>query len=153
MARWEELPEYEREYLASMRMPTFESTPCVSGPSVTKRRIALLTTAGVQRRSDKPYPFFSGEFRVIPGEVPKGELVMSHLSPNFDRSGFQQDVNVVFPLDRMKELEARGAIGSVAKYHYSFMGGTSPEDMEPHLDELVALLKADRVDSVLLCPV
>ena len=52
---------------------------------------------------------------------------MSHISTNFDRTGFQQDINVVFPVDRLRELAARGTIGSVADFHYSFMGATAPE--------------------------
>ena len=27
MARWEELPEYERQYLAGLRLPEFDHTP------------------------------------------------------------------------------------------------------------------------------
>ena len=47
---------------------------------------------------------------------------MSHTSVNFDRAGFAEDVNVVFPIDRFRELEASGTIGSMADVHYSFMG-------------------------------
>jgi D-proline reductase (dithiol) PrdB len=151
--RWEKLPEHERNYLAGMQMPVFEESHWVSGPPMAKRRIAMISTAGIERRTDKPYAFLSGEYRVIPGDVDMGELVMSHLSPNFDRSGFQQDVNVVLPLDRMRELASEGQIGSVADFHYGFMGGSSPDDMEPHVPELVRLLKEDAVDTVLLCPV
>lgn len=38
----------------------------------------------------------------------------STVSSNFDRTGFQQDWNVIFPPDRLRELESRGMIGSVA---------------------------------------
>ena len=153
MARWEELPEYERNYLAGMKLPVFEETAWTPGGPVKERRVALISTAGIERRGDKPYPFFSGEFRVIPTDVDSSELVMSHLSPNFDRTGFQQDVNVVLPLDRLRELEAEGELGSVAKYHYAFMGGSRPEDMIDHVPELAKLLRADNVDTVLMCPV
>ena len=51
---------------------------------------------------------------------------MSHISVNFDRSGFQQDLNVVFPVERLREMAADGEIGSVAD---SFMGATDPEQM------------------------
>lgn len=42
---------------------------------------------------------------------------MSHLSINFDRTGFQQDINVVFPIDRLN-LVPRAilrTLGRVAK--------------------------------------
>jgi D-proline reductase (dithiol) PrdB len=95
----------------------------------------------------------SGEYRIIPGTIQAKDLVMTHISTNFDRTGFQRDWNVVFPLDRVKELAREGIIGSVAAYHYSFMGATDPEAMEPASRNLAALLKGDRVDAALLVPV
>jgi hypothetical protein len=44
---------------------------------------------------------------------------------------FQEDWNVVFPLDRLNELAAEGTIGSVAATHYSFMGATDPVQRSP----------------------
>ena len=81
------------------------------------------------------------------------ELLISHISINFDRTGFQEDWNVVFPLDRLQELAAEGAIGSVAQNHYSFMGATDPVQMEPHAREVAGLLRGDQVDAVILPPV
>ncbi|MBT3628866.1 MAG: hypothetical protein HN527_12280 [Rhodospirillaceae bacterium] len=78
---------------------------------------------------------------------------MSHISTNFDRAGYQQDMNVCFPIDRLNELAEEGVIGSVAKYHYSFMGATAPEDMEAPARQLAGLLKADNVNAVMLIPV
>jgi D-proline reductase (dithiol) PrdB len=95
----------------------------------------------------------SGDYRVIPGDIKARDLVMTHISTNYDRTGFQRDWNVVFPLDRLKELAAEGIIGSVAAYHYSFMGATDPSEMESAARNLAGLLKGDRVDAVLLVPV
>ncbi len=78
---------------------------------------------------------------------------MTHISTNFDRTGFQRDWNVVFPLDRLNELALEGKIGSAAAYHYSFMGATDPAAMEPSARNLAVLLKGDRVDAALLVPV
>jgi D-proline reductase (dithiol) PrdB len=78
---------------------------------------------------------------------------MSHVSTNYDRSGFQKDWNVVFPLDRLREMEQDGLIGSVADYHYSFMGATAPELMETSARDIAGLLKNDNVTAVLLVPV
>ena len=91
--------------------------------------------------------------RVIPGNVKGNELVMTHLSINFDRSGFQQDLNVIFPVDRLRELAKEGIIGSVADFHYSFMGASDPASMEKQAREVAGLLKKDKVDAVLLLPV
>ena len=78
---------------------------------------------------------------------------MSHISTNYDRSGFQKDWNVVFPLDRLNELAQQGVIGSVADFHYSFMGATAPQLMETAARTLASLLKKDSVTGVLLIPV
>lgn len=80
-------------------------------------------------------------------------MVMSHLSTNFDRSGFQQDLNVILPLDRLKELNKKGVIASLASYHYSFMGATDPAHIEQAAKEVAGLLKGDGVDVILLIPV
>jgi D-proline reductase (dithiol) PrdB len=80
-------------------------------------------------------------------------LLTSHISINHDRTGFQEDRNVVFPLDRLNELAADGTIGAVAGTHYSFMGATDPVQMEPYAREVAGRLKSDAVDAVILSPV
>ena len=90
---------------------------------------------------------------MIPVDINANDLVMTHISTNFDRTGYQRDWNVVFPLDRLKELAREGIIGSSAAYHYSFMGATDPAAMEPAARNLAVLLKGDRVDAALLVPV
>ena len=81
------------------------------------------------------------------------DLIMSHISNNFDRTGFQQDLNVVFPIDRLRELAADGTIGSVARYHYAFMGATPPTDQAPVAKDLAQRLKEDDVSGVILAGV
>jgi len=79
--------------------------------------------------------------------------LMSHISINFDRTGFQRDVNIAYPIDRLMELMAEGTIGSVAATHYSVMGSTDPATMTATADAIVERLKQESVDAVLLCPV
>ena len=95
----------------------------------------------------------AGDYRVIPSDIAANDLVMSHVSTNFDRTGFQQDWNVVFPLDRLHELAQDGVIGSVAAFHYSFMGATEPGHMEAAAHALARLLTQDHVNAVCLVPV
>ena len=112
--------------------------------------MAMVTTAGLHRRDDRPFSVGVPEYRLIPGDVQADELVMSHISVNFDRSGYQQDLNIAFPVDRMRELAEQGEIGSLATHHYSFMGAADPMAMQPNARRLAGILKADGVDSVLL---
>ena len=153
MVRLEELPERQSKHLAEFECPTFNTRPWVQGPPLGKRRVALISSAGVHLRDDRPFGLGSDDYRVIPGDTQANDLVMSHVSANFDRTGFQQDWNVVFPIDRLGELALEGKIGSVAGFHYSFMGATNPKQMEPAVRKLAGLLKDDEVDAVLLVPV
>ena len=97
MARLERMPEDESKHLRALPCPTYETTPWVVGPALAERRIALVSTAGLQRRSDRPFAVGAADYRIIPAEIQANDLVMSHISTNFDRTGFQQDWNVVFP--------------------------------------------------------
>ena len=155
MARLTDFPEWEREHhLAKIReLPDFGPTPYVPGPPVRERRVAIVTTSGIHLRTDRPFEVGSADYRVIPGSTRDSALVMSHTSVNFDRSGFQEDVNVAFPLARLRELEAEKVIGSVSDFHYSFMGAAPIRALEPKARELAGLLKKDKVDAVLLSPV
>ena len=154
MVRLSDLPDTDRGHLLAKRCPPFATSPFVSGGPLAGRRLAIITTAGLIRRGDDPFALSSGEYRVIPGSTDGTDLVMSHSSVNFDRTGFQQDVNVVFPIDRARELVAEGALGSLADFHYSFMGASlDAEGYEAGARELADLLRRDAVDAVLLSPV
>lgn len=157
MARLDSLGEWERELLLQMlqEIPDFNGQPWVAGPPLARRRVAIITTSGIHRRDDVAYSdgAAASDYRVIPGDVAAGDLVMSHLSSNYDRTGFQQDANVVFPIDRLRELAADGVIGSVAGYHYAFMGAARLPGLEPKARQVAGLLKRDAVDAVLLTPV
>jgi D-proline reductase (dithiol) PrdB len=153
MVRLEQFSEDERSHLLKLPCPVYETTPFVAPIAPEQARIALVSSAGLQRRADRPFTIGEAGYRLIPADVAHDDLIMSHVSTNFDRTGFQLDVNMVLPLDRLKEMELEGRIGSMAAYHYSFMGATDPRQMEDEARTLAALLKYDRVDAVLLVPV
>ena len=153
MVKLSELPAHFREGYLNMALPTFTDTPCVDGPPLSERRVAVISTAGLHRRDDIPFADYDPSYRVIPGNADMGDLVMSHLSTNFDRTGFYRDVNTVLPIDRLRELQADGTIGAIADRHYSFMGAAPPTAMAPLAKDLAGLLKRDGVDAVLLAPV
>lgn len=153
MARLDLMQEPMRSHLSKLPCPSFDNHPWVAGLPLAERRVSIISTAGIHRRGDRPFEGMTGDYRVIPGDVSAKDLVMTHISTNFDRTGFQRDWNVVFPLDRLRELAEQGAIGAVAAYHYLFMGATDPAEMEPAARNLAGLLKGDRVDAALLVPV
>lgn len=154
MVRLSDLPEIDARHLLDKECPPFDSEPWVTGPPLAERRVAIVTSAGLHRRDDRSFDIQDTGYRVIDGRLSGDDLVMTHASVNFDRTGFQQDTNVVFPIDRLRELEAAGEIGSVARFHYSVMGaGWLPHEIEPTVQELAGLLKEDAVNAVLLSPV
>ena len=122
-------------------------------------RLALVTSAALRLPADRDFDdsVRGGDpsFRVIPGEADVTTLSESHRSGSFDHAGLRSDPNLALPLDRARELAARGRIGEVAPRHLSFMGSiTAPgrlvRDTAP---EAAALLVADQVDVALLVPV
>ncbi|ETW98472.1 MAG: hypothetical protein ETSY1_18605 [Candidatus Entotheonella factor] len=153
MARLDRMSAHERDHYLNMPCPTYDTDPWVVGPPLSEQKVALISTAGLQRRGDRPFSPGASDYRLIPADTPSTDLVMSHISTNFDRTGFQQDWNVVFPLDRLRELAAAGDIGSVSQYHYSFMGATDPAAMEPRARELAQIMRVEGVDAALLIPV
>ncbi|MDK1023549.1 MAG: glycine/sarcosine/betaine reductase selenoprotein B family protein [Gammaproteobacteria bacterium] len=138
--------------LLSVPCPEFTTHPWQEGVPLKQRKVALISTAGLMHKSDRPFSLGHVDYRIIDTEA-KSPLVMTHVSTNFDRSGFVQDHNLVLPLDRLNELAAAREIGSVARYHYSFMGATEPEKMEPAARLLAQILARDEVDLALLIPV
>jgi D-proline reductase (dithiol) PrdB len=154
MARLEDIPLSERKMMEALDCSGFEDRrPWVKGPPLSERRIALVSTAALNLRSDAVYQRDETAYRVIPGDVDPGDVVMSHVSVNFDRTGFQQDLNVCFPLQRLHEMAADGTIGSVASFHYTVSGAPHPRDLEESARDIARLMKADAVDTVLLVPI
>jgi D-proline reductase (dithiol) PrdB len=134
-------------------LPAFESTPWTPGPDLQTARLAIVTTAGLHRRTDDNFVGGAADYRIIPGDIDINELVQSHVSVNFDRTVFQQDTNAVFPLDHLKGLVRDGEIGSLGSWHYSFMGATDPTRMVGAGKQVAALLEEDGVSAVILVPV
>ena len=153
MTRLSDLPPAQAKRLAELECPDFETRPWVTGPALSQRRVAIVSSAGLVVRGEMPFRGRDPDYRVIPAATKPEDLLISHISSNFDRTGFQEDRNVVFPLDRLNDLANEDVIGSVAATHYSFMGATDPVQMEPHARELAGRLKRDRVDAVILPPV
>jgi D-proline reductase (dithiol) PrdB len=153
MTRLADLPAGQAKRLAELECPDFATRPWMTGPPLSERRVAIVSSAGLVRRGENPFRGRDADYRAIPSDTRAADLLISHISINFDRTGFQEDWNVVFPLDRLRDLEREGAIGSIADTHYSFMGATDPVQMESHAREVAGRLKRDGVDAAILPPV
>jgi D-proline reductase (dithiol) PrdB len=137
-----------------------DPVPCAKlDKPLSAARVALITTAGFhspeQPGFDHSIKGGDVSFREISGAVVTSTLIESHKSDAFDHSGVQADRNLAFPLDRFRELEARGAIGALNHRHFSFMGSiTKPERLIAETAPLAArMLRDDGVDVAFLTPV
>ena len=153
MVRLADVSEPERSYIAELDCLDYSDTPPVTPPAPARRHVAIVSSAGFIVRGERPMLSNETGYRSIAADVADGDILCSHVSTNFDRTGFLQDWNVVFPIDRLRELSEEGVIGSVADYHYSFMGATDPAQMERDARTLAGVLKKDKVDAVFLVPV
>lgn len=146
--------EQIRAAAESAPAPELGPTPLVQPPPLSRARVAIVTTASLYSPGDDPVLGGDPGFRVI---ADGAEIRLGHQSPNFDRSGWLFDPNVIFPIDRLHELADEGVIGSVAPRHLSFAGNQQPATLsEITLDSgpaAAALLKEDGVDVVVLTPV
>ncbi len=103
MVRLADMPTEEAAHLLSKACDPFDTKPWVAGPPLSKRRVAILTSAGLHRVGDPAFATVDLSYRVIPGTTRANTLTMTHSSVHFDRAGFREDVNVVFPIDRLRE--------------------------------------------------
>jgi len=129
------------------------------GKPLTECRLALVSSAGFALKSQRPFDesVAGGDFtfRQIPADTDVRDLVETHRSDSFDHSGLEQDPNLGFPIDRVRELAAQGRIGGVNHRHLSFMGSiTAPGRlMKQTAPEAACWLAGDGVDVALLVPV
>ena len=117
-------------------------------------RVAIVTTAALRLSTQDKFVGGDQTFRVLPART--DGLILGQVSPNFDRSGFIVDPNVVFPTDRLIEMTNEGSIGSVSDIHLAFLGaqGESLATMELDTGPAAAKVLNDAgVDVVLLTPV
>jgi D-proline reductase (dithiol) PrdB len=154
MPRLERLPEANRKNLLNLPVQVNESAPFVRlARPRTACRVAIVTTAGLHRRDDKPFGPGEQGFRVLPADTPAADIVQSHTSIGFDRVAIMRDLNVTFPVDRLRELAARGEI-ALAPTNYAFMGalretGYLGAETGP---EIARRLAAEGADVALITP-
>ena len=153
MARLSDLHAASQERLRELDCPVFDAQPWVQPPALGQSRIAMISSAALVRRGDPVFLPTDTGWRPIPHALPESELLVSHVSINFDRTGFQQDPEVMLPRRRLDALAEAGVIGSVAPTHYTFMGSNDPKMLDQTSRDIAGRLKAERVDAAILVPV
>lgn len=133
---------------------------------LSRSKLALISTGGVYVEGDDPLgpngptqeeavprisEFLRGDpaLATIPTDTPPKLLRVRH--PGYDIRGSLRDHNVVFPIDRLKELEREGMVGKLADEAYSFVGATSQlRLLKEYAPQWALRLKEREVDATLL---
>ena len=116
-------------------------------------RVALLSSGGFYHKDHHPFHIKDDtSYREVPKGANVDELRVVHFGYRTDDA--RRDPNCVFPIERIRELEAEGVIGEFADPAYSFMGGVySARKVRDELaPRLVERLKAGAVDVFYLVP-
>ena len=106
---------------------------------LSKATVAIVTAGGVHLKDQEGFNISNelGDltYRIIPPDVEANDLMVTH--HHYDHSDADEDINVVFPIDVLRDLEAEGFIGGISRKHIGYMGytmqlkamyeGTAPE--------------------------
>lgn len=154
--------EQTRERFAKQGFPPYKWTGNADCPYWTplqkpleECRVALLSTGGLYIKDKQP-PFNPDRddltFREIPKDVNTRTLAISH--DNYDHADAEKDVNCIFPIERLSDLERQGYIAEFATTAYTMMGRIfSRTALQQELaPQILKKLKEAGVDVFLLVP-
>jgi len=91
-----------------------------------KSTVALVTAGGVHLKNQDSFNIADelGDltYRIIPEDVIADDLMVTH--HHYDHSDADKDINVVFPIDALRDLQSDGFIEGTARKHVGYMGYT-----------------------------
>ncbi len=123
---------------------------------LAKSRVTLVSTSGVQPKGTLPFdvvhPVGDYTFRRVPSECQVTDLEIHQIKyPTF---GANRDLNVIFPIERLRELRDEGLIGALANDFFAFIGyNMDPDRLEATLaEDLAQAVVESESDAVLLAP-
>jgi D-proline reductase (dithiol) PrdB len=93
---------------------------------LAKSTVALVTAGGVHLKDQDAFNIADelGDltYRIIPEDVNAADLMVTH--HHYDHSDADKDINVVFPIDALRDLQRQGFIRGIARNHVGYMGYT-----------------------------
>src|SRR2546421_4574349 len=93
---------------------------------LSRATVAIVTAGGVHLKEQEPFNIADelGDltFRVIPADVDSSQLMVTH--HHYDHTDADADINVVFPVDVLRDLQREGFIRDIARKHIGYMGYT-----------------------------
>lgn len=121
---------------------------------ISESRLGLVASGGIYVEGQVAFHFKDDiSYREIDTATPSEKLRATHFA--YDLSDARSDPNVVFPLDRLRELVAAGEIGSLSPRAYTFMGGiySARKVRDTLAPAICERLRQDEVDIALMVPV
>jgi len=119
-------------------------------------RVALLSSSGISRKDQEPYDPLTRSnlsYREIPKDTRAEDLVINYAY--YDHSDADRDPNIVFPIDRFRELEQEGFIGELAEINYGLGMGRMYKRTALRTQlaaEIASKLKKANVDALFCVP-
>ena len=104
-------------------------------------RVCFVSTSGVQPKTSLPFdtvhPIGDYTFRPVPSNSRVEDLEIHQLKyPTF---GAAEDLNVIFPIERLRDLVQEGQIGGLSENFFTFIGyNMDPVQLEKKLAEDIA---------------
>ncbi len=128
---------------------------------VEEATFSLMTSAGISMRTDPPFDmerekreptWGDPSFREIPKEATEADINVNHLHIKTDY--IKEDINVILPLMRFRELENEGIIGRLAPTSYSYYGFQRDPTilLEQTMPKVARKMKEEGVEAILLTP-
>lgn len=148
---------YQSQGFPPYKWSQFDSSPWTPlRKSLSDICLALVSSAGIFRDDQQPFdPWAVNDlsFRQIPIDTPYERLRLHH--NYFDHRDALKDLNCVFPVQRLKELEAEGHIEKLAPVVVTLgMGRLYKRTalQNETAPQIATLLKEQGADAVLLVP-
>lgn len=117
---------------------------------LSKSKVCIVSHAGVHLSDQEPYNTEGDtSIRIILGDVDSSKLKITHT--HYDHSDADRDINIVFPIDRLRELANDGVIGGVTATHIA-LGFTQSfrELRDKTLPQITEEIKNNKADIVLM---
>ena len=162
------LQHFQREHPGYQFVEPGELPDLVQVDDLLEATVALVGMAGVYEESQKAFSVLPGQveaeylrlkfremgdssLRVIPANSDPESLRVAY--PYLDTGAADEDINSLFPITRLIELEEEHYIGAVSERHLSFMGYLpKPEALGEEIGAAIDILREDEVSLVLLTP-
>jgi D-proline reductase (dithiol) PrdB len=146
----------ERYPGSMIRKDTFVPQARLTMP-LAASRLTLVSSCGVHMKTDPPldvcHPFGDFRFSRVSSHAKHDDLIIHQLKYPHDDADL--DINVIFPIERLRELSQEGILGGLTPNFFSFIGyNMDPGKFERTVaaDIARAVMDEERADCVLLAP-